>query len=78
MATDLLFAAEAAERVSQLTGLRIRVRTFNRWAAAGRIRTAQKGPGEKGARLFAPKDVERLAKQISKEKLYTPEAEAAS
>lgn len=35
--------------------------TFNRWVAAGRIAPAVAFPGLRGARLFDPAEVERLA-----------------
>lgn len=38
--------------------------TVNRWAEAGRLRTAAKAPGLRGARLFAREDVEALADEL--------------
>ena len=50
--TDLLTTAEAAERLGTT------VPTLNRWAAEGKIPTARKLPGLRGARLFLPADLD--------------------
>lgn len=41
--------------------LGVSVATLNQWAVNGRIRTAVKTPGIRGARLFAEDDVMALA-----------------
>lgn len=71
MPTTLLSAQEATAEVQRLTGLKTTLRTFNKWAATGRIETAQRING-RGARLFAPADVARLAAKIRKERLVDP------
>ncbi len=40
--------------------------TVNRWADSGRLRTAAKAPGLRGARLFDPADVEALAAELGR------------
>lgn len=58
-------AARTLLTTSQVAALLKRdVTTVNRWAQSGRLRTAAKAPGIRGARLFDPDDIARLdAKQ---------------
>ncbi len=53
--TDLLSSAEAAAI------LKVDRATLNRWAAAGKVPTADKYPGKTGPRRFDPDVVDRLA-----------------
>ena len=55
---DLLTAAEAA------TELGTTVRTLNRWADEGKLPTAHKLPGVRGARLFTRSAVDDLAASL--------------
>lgn len=56
-APDLIPTSEVAEIVG------VSVATVNRWADSGRLRTAARAPGPRGARLFTRPDVTRLAKE---------------
>lgn len=52
---DLLTTAQAAERRS------VHVRTIHRAVASGRLKPALKLPGDTGAYLFDPADIDALA-----------------
>ena len=52
---DLIPTATAAEILD------VGVATVNRWAESGKLPTAARAPGPRGARLFARPDVEALA-----------------
>ena len=54
---DLITTAEAAALAEKS------IATINRWAASGRLPVAMQFPGDKGARMFRRRDVERLAKR---------------
>lgn len=53
---QLLTTAETAERLSVSTA------TINRWVRVGQLTPAVQTPGIRGARLYAPDDVDALAK----------------
>lgn len=55
--TDLLTTAQAAERRG------VNVRTIHRAVASGRLAPAMKLPGDTGAYLFRPSDVDAVALQ---------------
>lgn len=57
---DLMTVPEAAK------ALDVNARTVNRWASEGELPTAYQVPGYRGARLFKPADVERLARARAK------------
>lgn len=56
---DLVTTAEAARIVGRS------VATVNRWAAAGTLTPIVRGPGLRGANLYARADVERLAERAA-------------
>lgn len=56
---NLILSAEACERLG------IDRSTLSRWVAAGRIVPAMKLDGPRGAFLFTPADVDRLARERS-------------
>lgn len=49
---ELLTADQAAERAG------VTRRTISRWAESNRLATALRLPGDKGARLFRPTDID--------------------
>ena len=58
---QLIPTAEVARRFGR------DVRTIHRWVDAGRLKPAAKTPGIRGALLFNPRDVDRLARQLDTE-----------
>lgn len=59
MATDLLTAKEAADRLG------VTARTVARWVDSGRLAHAHKLPGPTGAYLFRPEDVDAAAEAVA-------------
>jgi excisionase family DNA binding protein len=59
MTTDLLTAAQAAERAG------VNRRTILRWAETGRLSVALTLPGETGAHLFRPADVDAVTAEAT-------------
>lgn len=57
---ELLTTAEVAEMLD------VDVRTVSRWVNAGRLSPAVQAPGLRGARLFHPTDVARLAASLAR------------
>lgn len=51
---ELLTADQAAERAG------VTRRTISRWAESERLPTALRLPGDKGARLFRPSDIDAI------------------
>lgn len=51
---ELLTADQAAERAG------VTRRTISRWAESNRLPTALRLPGDKGARLFHPADIDAI------------------
>lgn len=47
------------------TALSIDRSTLTRWVASGRIQSAMKMPGKRGAFLFAPTEVERVKRELA-------------
>ncbi|MBW8171822.1 helix-turn-helix domain-containing protein [Ornithinimicrobium sp. Arc0846-15] len=62
-AFSFLNTAQVAERLGRSTW------TINRWAEGGRLPTAAKAPGLRGARLFDPADVQALADELAAKKV---------
>lgn len=58
---DLIPTAEVAQRLGR------DVRTVHRWVEAGRLTPAVKTPGLRGALLFRPRDVDKLAAELDAE-----------
>jgi hypothetical protein len=61
MAVNLLTSAQVAERLSR------DIRTVHRMVDDGRIEAATKLPGETGAYLFEPAEVDRVAAELAAE-----------
>jgi DNA-binding transcriptional MerR regulator len=59
---ELIPTAEVARRLGR------DVRTVHRWVDAGRLVPAVKTPGIRGALLFRPRDVEKLAHELDAER----------
>jgi len=76
MPDSRITAAEAADEISKLSGLKTTASQVRSLVRSKRLPVAHQLPGRTGTRLFDRSEVERVAAELRAEKLYEPEGAA--